>query len=166
MQSRSEPPAEEPRQEVEFSAAFVCVYSRHVITRFKADGSISDFYPPLHKRDFVFAAIEMGYPHDDRGIMQYGIEHDLTHHWLAAEMGWPYSYSIWSAAHSKGNSELPMDKWSQRIKDEEHLVNRLQRYVNTGEKDDDYGCLDGAFGKSLPSKAGDLILLLRPWITR
>jgi hypothetical protein len=166
MQSKSAPPAEEPRQILEFDSAFVWVYERHVLTQFKEDGSTSDFYPPLYKRDFVFAAIEMGYPHDDRGILQYGIEHDLTHHWLAGAMGWPYSYSIWSAAHSKGNSELPMEKWSQRIKDEEHLVNRLQKYVNTGQKDDDYGCLDRAFGDTLPSKAGDLIFLLRPWMTR
>jgi hypothetical protein len=167
MLSRLELPAEEPRQAVEFAAAFVWVYEKHIITQFKSDGSVSDFWPPLHKRDFAFAAIEMGYPLDNCGIMQYGIEHDLTHHWLAGAMGWPYSFSIWSAAHSKeGNSELPMDRWSQRIKDEEHLVNRMQRYINTGQKDDDYGCLDRAFGDTLPSKAGDLIFLLRPWLKR
>jgi hypothetical protein len=167
MQSNCALLDEPPKRELEFSSAFALVYDDRVVTIFKADGSSSEFWPPLTKRSFVWAAIEMGYRHDNGGILRYGIEHDITHHWLADEMGWPHSYSIWGAAHAKpGNSDLPMEKWSDRVKYEEHMVNRLQKYINTGEKDDDYGCLDRTFGHALPRKALDLTLLLRPWLSR
>lgn len=151
---------------IEFRTASVRVFEDRVETTFKEDGSLNTFYPPIYKADFVWAGIEMGYPHSDAGIMRYGLEHDITHHWLADELGWPHSWSIWSAAHAKPDTlPKPGQKWSQRVADEEHLVNRLQKYINTGELDTDYGVLAGTFGDKLPQVAGRLLVLLRPWIT-
>jgi hypothetical protein len=148
----------------EFRTAEAWVYHDHIVSVFREDRSKSEFRPPLRDRDFVFAAIEMGYPHSDRGIMQYGLEHDLTHHFVADELGWPHSWSIWSAAHSTWDPNKTAGKWSQRVADEEHLVNRLQKYVNTGQVDEDYGVLRGTFGSNLRDVAGRLVLILRPWL--
>lgn len=146
---------------VEFRACTATVYPDHVETRFREDGTVSLFYPPVTKPSFVAAATEMGYTDP----LQYGLEHDLAHHGVAEEMGWPHSYSIWSAAHGTAanpdGSDRPM---SPRVARDEHMTNRMQRYLNTGAKDDDYGCLDAAFGDRLPEFAGRLLRILRPWI--
>lgn len=59
--------------------------------------------------------------------------------------------------------EIPGRPWSRWVADEEHLVVSLQRYVNTGLLDD-FGVLEATFGAELSVAAGELILVLRPWL--
>jgi len=87
--------------------------------------------------------------------MQYGLEHDLTHSWLAIRLGRPHSLVVWADAH--GVPQLP----KQLYDDEEHLVNRMQYYLNSGIEDEDFGVLRRTFGDQLPDVASKLWLFLR-----
>lgn len=141
---------------IEFKSCTVIVCWTHVITYFREDESFSDFWPPISKASFIGAAHEMGY----LSVMQYGIEHDIMHALIAEECGWPHSWSVWSAAHGTTGPERSPDEWSQRVRDEEHLVNRMQAYINTG-KLDGFGNLFGTFGDRLPDVACKFIKVLR-----
>lgn len=147
-------------RKIEFPSAVVTIWPSHVETRFREDGSVSAFYPPVGKADFRAAATEMGYadPH------QYGVEHDIAHHVVAEALGWPHSRSIWADAHGRSanpdGSPRPMP---QRILYDEHLTNRLQRFVNTG-KSDPWGALEHEFGASLGKVARRFLRHARPWL--
>lgn len=133
----------------------VLIYPDHVESRFSADASISRFFPPVGKEDFEWAARYAGYADSFR----FGIEHDILHHCVADRLGWQRSAVIWWDAH--GQPDDGMQSWRDY---EEHLVVRLQRFINTGERDIDHRCLDGAFGPHLSAVARNALLLMRPWL--
>lgn len=144
-------------RELLFNAARVRVYHDHVETRFYADGSISRFYPPVGKPDFDEAARYAGYADP----LVFGREHDILHHFLSEALGWERSYVVWWAAHGE-----PDEPETQGWRDlEEHVVIRMQRYWNTGEKDDDFGVLESQFGRGLVWVARDALLVCRPWLS-
>lgn len=134
-----------------------------------ADGSENFLYPPVDDPAYIAAANEMGYSCPFR----YGVEHELAHHVLAGARGLgketvvplqtsrglePTSRIIYRACHS-----LPMSMDEEVSANEEHLVNRLQRYANLGEPDS-WGHLERELGADLPTVARKLIMLARPWL--
>jgi len=149
-----------PTRTIEFRSCTVQIVPEiKAITTFKEDQSVSEFYPPVHDMQFVAAAHYAGYADP----MQHGLEHDIVHAWLADYMEWPHSWSVWSAAHHPqiSTSNKP---WSQRVATEEHIVVHLQRFINTGRKDDEVGELDHVFSEDLRYQAYGLLKLLRPWV--
>lgn len=143
---------------VEFKSATVEIHDHIIRTIFREDGSSADMWPPTGEAWYQDVARSMGYT----DALLYAREHELVHHWLADHMGWPHSWSVWSQAHGTWDSTKPNRPWSQRVADEEHIVNRLQRYLNTGEVDVDYGVLTGTWGERLPAVAVELMGVLRP----
>lgn len=63
---------------------------------------------------------------------RYGLEHELTHHWLADRLGWKWSWSL---------HDNPPQPWPDNVAWEEHLVNRWQRSARAGAIDE-FGVLD------------------------
>ena len=129
-----------------------------VRTVFETDGSESMFAPPCVdgqvEQFFIDAAHEMGYS----DLMRYAVEHELSHQIVALEQGQPHSPIVWAAAHED------LDSLSQGDKEaEEHLVNRLQQFMNLGIEDS-YGCLREVFGSRLEKIAIRLLLTARPWL--
>lgn len=84
----------------EFVSCTVTVHDGWIETIFREDGSVSCFHPPVEDQGFRDAARYVGYGDD---AWRHGVEHDLTHAWLADRMGWPHSWSVWSAAHGTGD---------------------------------------------------------------
>lgn len=56
-------------------------------------------------------------------------EHDLLHHWVAAQFGEPYSPTLWSECHDAHPDALPM--WARL--EEEEFVAEVHRWLNGGE---------------------------------
>lgn len=143
-------------RELNFWTAQVLVYPYHVESRFYEDNSVSVFYPPTQKEEFVTHARYAGYVDP----IQFGLEHDILHHHVAELLGWERSHVVWWDAHGQ-----PDEPETKELRDyEEHIVMRLQRYINLGEKDDDYGVLEGLWGYRLPDIAADALSVMRPWI--
>jgi hypothetical protein len=126
-------------------------WADHITTRFP-DGIQSDHWPPVHDPVYVQVARQFGYTNP----LQYGLEHDLTHSWMAQHQGKDWSEVIRADALGTRDPE------KQGVyNDEEHLVNRMQHYLNTGRTDDDYGVLTATFGTDLPFVAMRLWRFLR-----
>lgn len=128
----------------DFGATYVRVFRHHVDTTFKEDRAVSSFWPMVERPDldeFVRCAKMFGYVDP----MQYGREHDVIHSWLAQKLKKAFSRVVWCEAH-----KVPQDDFKRECDDEEHLVNRMQNYLNTGETDADYGILANTFGPNLP----------------
>jgi hypothetical protein len=131
-------------------------------TVFKADRSESVFAPPnimnggsgRESAEFEAAAIEMGYSDPRR----YAVEHELAHQIVALEQMQDHSYVIWKQAHG----ETPTME-DPAVAAEEHLANRLLRYINLGI-DDEYGRLQAVFGAWLPAIAHKFLMIARPWL--
>jgi len=147
----------------------------HKIVSTYPDGAVSEFWPVAgdnpafseeDKAEFARYAALAGYSDP----MQYGLEHDVTHHWVAERLGWEHSRVVWADAHKCIGETIEFDQsvtaeegWPRRCQDEEHIVNSLQRFMNTGAKDD-HGVLDALFGERLPAVAHALLVFLRPWL--
>lgn len=127
------------------------VFRDHVHTVLP-DGSESLFWPPYRDSVFRMIAEKFGYT----CALQYGIEHDITHSWTAMMQGLMYSEVVWADAHG-GRRLHPAKVYD----DEEHLVNRMLHYLNTGEPDRDYGVLEYRFGTMLPAMGAMLWGVLR-----
>lgn len=145
--------------DVQFRTAVVTVRPEGVTTRFREDGSLAVATVDWGDPDHIQASWRAGYGGDQYRMLT---EHEIAHSFIADEMGWPHSWSLWSAAHGNGEKR-PMHEWSPRVREEEHLVVSLQRYVNTG-LEDDYGRLREAFGERLPETALRFLALARPWL--
>lgn len=104
------------------------------------DGTFNQMWldGPADHEPFAEAA---GYGADWR---RYITEHDALHHVVADELGQPWSYAL-----HDGDGGVPIEQAPQRIRDEEHLVQRLQRLMMLGEADP-YGQLEARFGEWLP----------------
>lgn len=144
-----------------FRTADVRIYPDRAETVFKEDGSRAVADVNRGDPDHVAASRYAGYGDDQYRML---IEHEIGHSFVADRMGWPHSWSLWSAAHGTGGIR-PMSEWSTRVKDEEHLVVSLQRYANTGLLDD-YGRLAAVFGDGLSAAAHSFLMSARPWLGR
>jgi hypothetical protein len=135
-----------------------------VVTTFD-DGTSSVFDVGAAGKDQCFrdAARTMGYGDQ---WQRYGADHEATHHFVAAALRWPYSGIIWATAHGIRRPAGWRREWPYVGWDEEHLVNRLQCYVMTGRKDDDYKVLNLVWGSRLPHLAAHLASWLCPWIAQ
>jgi hypothetical protein len=129
----------------------VTLWPDHVATRFP-DGREKEAWPPVSDPLYVQRARQYGYVNP----LQYGLERDLTHSWLAAQRGHDWSEVL--RAEAVGNRE---EAQQAAYDDEDHLVSRLLYYVNTGRLDDDYGALATAFSSDLPYVAMRLWHFLR-----
>jgi hypothetical protein len=151
----------------EFPACWVHEYEGYVHIVHRNDDSSSVFAPPKDQAgnnlpDFIAAAHEMGYS----DIMRYAVEHELAHQHVSLAMGRECSWVVWDDAHKHLERPEPpewADEWPNRPQDEEHLVNRLQRFCNLGVEDDQ-GCLRGVFGDRLEEVARQFVALARPWL--
>ena len=133
-------------------------HSNYIHTVYVKDRSECVFAPPLNQdgvieTDFLLAANEMGYSDP----MRYAVEHEIAHHITALERSLPHSVVVWKAAHNEPMTDDP------ECDQEEHLANRLQLYMNTGELDS-HGLLEHHYGKRLPQIAVKLLMIARPWL--
>lgn len=144
------PLASFPSADVRLAVRVETRFRDGVVNRF--DGDSCALSP-----DFMRAVAFAGY---GTNWFQYVVEHELGHAWLATRMGWPHSWSLHGAATGE-DGPYHGGPMSERVAAEEHLVVRLQRYVNTGEVDEDYGVLADTFGDELPAIAGELRKLWR-----
>jgi len=139
-----------------FRNATVRVHSNHVETTFNGTGRVSRFFPPVGQPAFDAAARYAGYADS----LRFGLEHDILHHAVSDQVGWARSPVVWWNACGE-----PDDPQTKELRDlEEHLVVRLQRYINTGEMDEEYGLLRQYFGEELAAFATSALLLCRPWL--
>lgn len=82
----------------------------------------------------------------------YALTHELTHHWLADRLAWNWSWAIHDDDHHE------MDQMPSHIAWEEHIVNKLQRFIMQ-DKLDDENVLRSVFGDALPDIRLELALL-------
>ncbi|HEV7346622.1 MAG TPA: hypothetical protein VGN60_13420 [Devosia sp.] len=150
---------EQPSFTASFASADVSVYPDRVETLFREDGSRAVADVHWGDADHIAAARHAGYGDDQYRML---VEHEIGHSFVADRLGWPHSWSLWSAAHGTGDIR-PMTQWSPRVRDEEHLVVSLQRYANTGQRDP-HARLEEAFGDALPAVARAFVLSARPWL--
>lgn len=85
---------------------------------------------------------------------RYITEHDALHHAVADELRWPFSYAL-----HDGNGGEPLSRAPQRIQNEEHIVQRLQRLMMLGQPDPLH-LLGFYFGPRLPALITDWAQLL------
>lgn len=133
---------------IQFRTATVEFHDGIMVSTF-SDGKRNRYDPSWAKDDQEYQDIAKwaGYGGD---WQRYGIEHDLTHHWLADRLGWAWSWSL---------HENRRQPWPDHIAWEEHVVNRLQRYARTGEPDE-HGVLQAMFGGDLEGNVEDLRRIL------
>lgn len=129
-----------------FRTAAMVMTADHTVSVFP-DGRVNTMHlPSVDAPDYHAIAAWAGYGADWR---RYNREHDATHHWLADRLGWRWSACL----HDP--EPVGIGEASQAHKDEEHIVNRLQRQVRTDE-DDEYGQVQRLFGDGLPGALDDL----------
>lgn len=117
-----------------------------------SDGAINTFDLGALRDDAEYKEIAAWAGYAD-AWQSYGIEHELTHHWLATRLGWPWSWSL---------HDNPPQPWPPHVAWEEHLVNRLQRYMMTG-KADEFNVLERVFAYNLWEASEALHEELRRW---
>ncbi len=149
----------EPLFTVELATAHLAIFPNGVDTTFREDGSVATAEVDWGDPEHIEAAWHAGYGGDQYRML---IEHEVGHSFVADQLGWPHSWSVWSAAHGTGD-KMPMSQWSQRVLEEEHLVVSLQRFVNTGIEDE-YARLRHAFRDRLPEVAKAFVATARPWL--
>ena len=149
----------EPIFDVSLRTAHVAVFEEGAVTTFTEDGSKAVATVKPGDEEHIEAARHAGYGDDQYRML---VEHEIGHSFVADRLGWPHSWSLWSTAHGTGEKR-PMTGWSPRVRDEEHLVVSLQRFVNTGQEDE-FGKLREAFGKDLPAVARAFLAVSRPWL--
>lgn len=110
---------------VQFRTATVVLTPVAIVTVF-ADGHINRYQLDEPNGQMEYARLN-GYGDDWRTYM---IEHDQIHCWVADRLGQPWSYAL-----HDGDGTVPLNDAPQAIKDEEHLVSRLQRWMMLGEVD-------------------------------
>lgn len=147
-------------EEMQFEACTVRVCDQYVETKFREDGAIARADVPWGDNDHIAACWTAGYGGDQWRMV---VEHEVAHAFLAEERGLPHSWSVWAAAHNSGGKSSHT-LWPERVREEEHLVVALQRYVNCGVRDD-YDRLGRAFGHDLPDLARRFVAVMRPWLS-
>lgn len=126
------------------------------------DGCSSTFVPANCDENLHEAAQVLGY----RGSWErFGIDHEMTHHFVAMALQWPCSTIVWQAAHKgrrphgwRRDGAWPYGGW-----DEEHLVNRLLAHSVMGEADPE-GIIEEVWGDRLPRLLSHLTHWIRPWV--
>jgi hypothetical protein len=119
-----------------FKTAAVTI-SEGIVTAIFNDGTVNEFNTHwLDRPEYRQIALEHGFGDDWRF---YAYTHEITHHWVADRLGWEWSWAVHDNVHYE------MDKMPAHIAWEEHLVNKLQRFIMTG-KPDEHGVLYAVLG--------------------
>jgi hypothetical protein len=126
------------------------------------DGHSSTFVPKLCDSRLKAASEALGY---GTRYERFGVDHEMTHHFVALSLQWPCSSIIWQSAHRgkrhplwRKDKEWPYTGW-----DEEHLVNRLMVYTQRGTPDPE-NIIHDVWGDRLPKVAAHLAAWLKPWL--
>lgn len=89
------------------------------------------------------------------------IDHDMTHHFVAFALRWPFSRVLWEMAHAGSRPEGWARSWLYTPSAEEYLVEHLQRFVACGESDE---MIQEVWGDRLPVIGMHLSTWLKPWL--
>jgi hypothetical protein len=119
----------------------VVTIAAHTTVILFADGKVNMMDRLFLPLDYADIAAWAGYGDDVRG---YNLQHDLTHCWFAEVMGRRWCPVLHDPFLG------PLAQAPQEHRDIEHMVNRLQRQMMTGEPDE-FGVLQRLFGGTLPS---------------
>ena len=134
--------------EFNFRTAAVTI-SEGIVTAIFRDGAKNEFNSHWADRgNYRDIARDMGFGED---WQFYALTHEITHHWLADRLAWNWSWAVHDDIHYQG--EMPA-----HIAWEEHMVNKLQRFVMTN-KPDEHGVLQAVFGSTLRDAQLELGLL-------
>jgi hypothetical protein len=154
--------------EILFPRAIVTVVrtpAKSFIKTMYDDGMFSIFVPPTDDPEFCRIAAWAGYGDP----IQYGIEHDIAHSFVANTLGYEVSRVVWADCHGGTDEARAREDKNvyPTLDDEEHLCNRLQRYANTGAEDE-FQIIDKVFGGigGLQDAALEFIRTARPWLCR
>lgn len=110
-----------------------------IVTAIFSDGKVNEFNTHWADRgNYRDIARDMGFRDD---WQHYALTHELTHHWVADRLGWNWSWAVHDDIHYEG--EMPA-----HIAWEEHIVNKLQRLVMSGQEDE-HGVLQALFEPNL-----------------
>lgn len=132
-----------------FKTANVTI-SEGIVTAVFKDGKTNEFNTHwLDRPEYRQIALKHGFSEDWRF---YAYTHELTHHWLADRLGWEWSWAI------HDNQDHPIDGMPAHIAWEEHIVNRLQRFLMTGKRDE-HGVLYAVLGNLSQEEHIELSLL-------
>lgn len=126
-------------QTIKFKTATVTIEGKHLKATFR-DGKENNFYFDnwIHDNlEYQQIARDMGY--DD--VERYAVDHELMHHFIADQLGWNHSFAVYENTWYD-------EPWPAHIAWEEHIVNKMQRYVKTREPDE-YGVLQKIFRERL-----------------
>ena len=130
------------------TAAFTI--SEGIVTAIFRDGKVNEFNTHwLDRPEYRQIARDHGFGEDWRF---YALTHELTHHWLADRLGWEWSWAIHDDEHHA------LDAMPAHIAWEEHIVNRLQRFIMTGQRDE-HGVLYAVLGNLTQAEHIELQLL-------
>jgi len=132
---------------IQFRTAQVTV-SKDTVTAVFNDGKTNEFYIPGKDDNYKQIAKWAGYSDDWE---RYAIEHELTHHFIADNLGWDYSWAVWTQTWFD-------HPWPNYISWEEHIVNHLQRYTKLGVSDP-VNVLPLVFGERLDPLRAVLVVL-------
>ena len=119
-----------------FRTAVMVMAPDHTVSIFPDGRTNTMHLPSVDAPDYHAIARWAGYGDDWR---RYNLHHDATHHAIADWLGWRWSACL----HDP--EPVAIGDASQAHQDEEHIVNRLQRQVHTGEPDE-YGQVQRLFG--------------------
>lgn len=138
-----------PVAEIKVATATVRVWRDHIDSEYEG-GFVSSFWPGHgNVEESEVARAMTGYwpamaerhwmLRGDDMLVQYGLEHDLFHHLVAAYVTmYPHSRVVWGDAHKALDAMRDEDdrvSWPLRLDDEEYMVNAAQRWFNTGRID-------------------------------
>jgi hypothetical protein len=141
---------------IQFTPCLFEVHDGWTLTTFW-DGSVNEMHAWALSDDLKYREIarQHGYGND---WLRYAVDHDITHHWWADYGGYLCSEAIWLGARGVN---IPQKYWHWSLSHEEHMVNSIQKYVQTGEIDA-WNWLGRLFGDDLPVAAASLQKLLTP----
>lgn len=115
---------------IDFKTCYLHLDNHYCNTVFP-DGLSCAATTSLEVPEQVASARAMGYPVTHEGLAKMLCEHEISHHFVAQQLGEPYSFVISSLAHSKWAELSP--EAQQKILHEESVTGAWQTYWNTGE---------------------------------
>lgn len=113
-----------------FNNAILTATEKRISVHFSDGHSNQLWFDGVDSEEYRAIARWAGYGEDWR---RYAVEHDVVHCWLSDYLGEPWCDCLYSPSGLDVESDAP-----RAHKDREHIVNRLQRWIRTGEPDE-YG---------------------------